>query len=224
MRDGSCVCQRFGSRILRSWTAKLLLSFFTSSRSSSHLIRSSQPSECRVWCESRPRCVDDFWWLAFQTIRISYLSFILFLVFALILDISLHPLLYKNQVFPFFFNVPCEFSYLMFALSVVNKDLHACGWTQSERAIIRQYILIYLLYCSTHCLSQVFVDTVGPADKYEDKLSKLFPGIKVTVRPKADSLFPVVSAASICAKVCPQNPSNPTLFLLSSHSLLLSLF
>ncbi|KAF6717968.1 Ribonuclease H2 subunit A [Oryzias melastigma] len=50
-------------------------------------------------------------------------------------------------------------------------------------------------------LKEIFVDTVGPAEKYEEKLSQRFPGIEVTVRPKADSLFPVVSAASICAKV-----------------------
>lgn len=47
----------------------------------------------------------------------------------------------------------------------------------------------------------MFVDTVGPADKYEAKLRERFPGVTVTVRPKADGIFPVVSAASICAKV-----------------------
>ncbi|RMB93813.1 hypothetical protein DUI87_29805 [Hirundo rustica rustica] len=50
-------------------------------------------------------------------------------------------------------------------------------------------------------VAQVFADTVGPADKHEARLRRRFPGLGVTVRPKADALFPTVSAASICAKV-----------------------
>lgn len=49
--------------------------------------------------------------------------------------------------------------------------------------------------------AQLYVDTVGPADKYEALLSSRFPNIRVRVSAKADALFPVVSAASICAKV-----------------------
>lgn len=47
----------------------------------------------------------------------------------------------------------------------------------------------------------MYLDTVGDPNKYELKLSKRFPKLKIKVAKKADSLYPCVSAASICAKV-----------------------
>lgn len=45
------------------------------------------------------------------------------------------------------------------------------------------------------------MDTVGDAEKYRIKLSERFPAVKFVVAKKADSLYPVVSGASIVAKV-----------------------
>jgi ribonuclease H2 subunit A len=55
--------------------------------------------------------------------------------------------------------------------------------------------------CCSYVFLQVFVDTVGDAGKYEARLSRDIPGVKFTVCPKADSIYPIVSAASIAAKV-----------------------
>lgn len=45
------------------------------------------------------------------------------------------------------------------------------------------------------------MDTVGDADRHRERLEQRFPGIAFTVCPKADAIYPIVSAASIVAKV-----------------------
>jgi len=50
-------------------------------------------------------------------------------------------------------------------------------------------------------IAKVYVDTVGPMDKYQKKLELIFPDLRFKVDKKADSKYQPVSAASVCAKV-----------------------
>lgn len=50
-------------------------------------------------------------------------------------------------------------------------------------------------------VKEIYIDTIGKPELYQAKLERIFPTTKITVAKKADSLYPCVSAASVCAKV-----------------------
>ncbi|KAL5118817.1 hypothetical protein ACEQ8H_003320 [Pleosporales sp. CAS-2024a] len=50
-------------------------------------------------------------------------------------------------------------------------------------------------------VKEIYIDTIGRPETYQKKLERIWPTISITVAKKADSLYPVVSAASVCAKV-----------------------
>lgn len=50
-------------------------------------------------------------------------------------------------------------------------------------------------------VKEIYIDTIGNPATYQKKLERIFPTANITVAKKADSLYPCVSAASVCAKV-----------------------
>ena len=61
--------------------------------------------------------------------------------------------------------------------------------------------LIQRIYNMGVNIKEIFIDTIGQPAAYQKKLERVFPTARITVAKKADSLYPCVSAASVCAKV-----------------------
>lgn len=80
--------------------------------------------------------------------------------------------------------------------------VHGKGaYNLNEQAHDTTIDLIKELVKHNYNISHVYIDTVGTPEKYQAKLVQLFPGIQFTVAKKADSKYPIVSCASIIAKV-----------------------
>ncbi|OAL01956.1 hypothetical protein IQ06DRAFT_219605 [Phaeosphaeriaceae sp. SRC1lsM3a] len=113
-------------------------------------------------------------------------------------------------------------SNLMRKLCTPGTDLYeAGGW--ATRSLSAQDISAHMLSPSVYNLNaqamdatinlikgvldkgvnvkEIYIDTIGKPEIYQRKLERIWPTINITVAKKADSLYPVVSAASVCAKV-----------------------
>ena len=118
---------------------------------------------------------------------------------------------------------PAVRSNLMEKISTPGTDLYQnCGWATrlmsardisagqlrpfgtynlNAQAMDATIALIQEVLDSGVNVREVYIDTIGPPATYQKKLERIFPAISITVAKKADSLYPCVSAASVCAKV-----------------------
>jgi ribonuclease H2 subunit A len=111
---------------------------------------------------------------------------------------------------------------LMRKLCTRDTDLHkACGW--ATRSLSARDISAHMMQPAMYNLNaqamdatidlikgvmakgvnvkEIYIDTIGRPETYQKKLELIWPTVRITVAKKADSLYPVVSAASVCAKV-----------------------
>jgi ribonuclease H2 subunit A len=72
--------------------------------------------------------------------------------------------------------------------------------TQSQDATI-SLLSALLAHPYSLPITEVYVDALGPAEKYQAYLQSRFPSLQITVRNKADSIYKIVGAASVAAKV-----------------------
>lgn len=107
-----------------------------------------------------------------------------------------------------FFNLALNYEPLGWRCSIIHPEYISNCMLRSEKINLNElsYEAVYsiissLLEGDNVRITDAFVDTLGKPEKYQAALEKRFPGIRFTVKSKADSLFPIVGAASIVAKV-----------------------
>ena len=118
---------------------------------------------------------------------------------------------------------PVVRSRLMEELCRSESDLHQnCGWATrvmsaqdisagmlrpagtynlNAQAMDATIDLIKEVFAQGVNVREIYIDTIGSPQVYQKKLERIFPTTSITVAKKADSLYPCVSAASVCAKV-----------------------
>jgi len=118
---------------------------------------------------------------------------------------------------------PAVRSSLMQTLCTADSDLYkTCGWATSllsardisanmlkptsaynlnSQAMDATVSLIQGVLDKRVNVKEIYIDTIGRPETYQKKLERIFPSVRITVAKKADSLYPCVSAASVCAKV-----------------------
>lgn len=118
---------------------------------------------------------------------------------------------------------PAVRSRLMEKLCAEDSDLYStCGWATkvmsardisagqlkptvtynlNAQAMDATIELITAVFAKGINIQEIYIDTIGRPQTYQAKLEPIFPTTKITVAKKADSLYPCVSAASVCAKV-----------------------
>lgn len=114
-------------------------------------------------------------------------------------------------------------SRLMEELCRSGSDLHQkCGWATrvmsardisagmlkpngmynlNAQAMDATIALLQDVFSKGINVREIYIDTIGSPQVYQKKLERIFPTTSITVAKKADSLYPCVSAASVCAKV-----------------------
>ena len=118
---------------------------------------------------------------------------------------------------------PTVRSSLMKALCTPSTDLYQhCGWATrvmsardigsgmlkpagyynlNAQAMDATIDLIKDVFAKGINVREIYIDTIGGPAVYQKKLERIFPTTMITVAKKADSIYPCVSAASVCAKV-----------------------